>query len=128
MSPSSLAVLRVHSVTNSAELAGIGLEASKAFASVGARVIMVNRRQDQGQRAIEEIKKNTPDADVVWKGADFGKLEEVKTVFEGIAKTESRLDILLCSAGINSDQPGETVRSMLVRHLTHAGRQHRSSL
>jgi len=36
---------------------GIGFEIAKAFVRNGARVIMVNRKEEQGQEAIKEIKE-----------------------------------------------------------------------
>jgi len=87
---------------------GIGYEISRAFAKVGARVIMINRKEEQGDEAIEKIKKETDGkAQVEWIGCDLGKLSEVKEVFSGIREREKRLDLLILSSGINSNQYGE---------------------
>lgn len=73
---------------------GIGYEVSRAFAKAGAKVIMVNRKEEQGDEAIAKIKKETPEAKIEWVGCDLGTLSEVKEVFSGLAKKEERLDLV----------------------------------
>jgi len=87
---------------------GIGFEIAKAFVKVGARVIMINRKEEQGQEAIKQIKDECgQDAKIEWLPCDFGHLKEVKEVFTGIREREDRLDLLILSAGINANQYGE---------------------
>lgn len=73
---------------------GIGYEVSRAFAKAGARVIMVNRKEEQGDEAISKIKEESPEAQIEWIGCDLGNLKEVKEVFGGFAKREERLDLV----------------------------------
>ncbi|RAH46231.1 short chain dehydrogenase/reductase family protein [Aspergillus brunneoviolaceus CBS 621.78] len=88
---------------------GIGYEVARAFVLNGARVIMVNRKEEQGQSAIESIKKEAGEgAQIEWVPCDMGNLKEVREVFEGIRQREERLDLLILSAGINANQYGET--------------------
>ncbi|KUI54963.1 Short-chain dehydrogenase TIC 32, chloroplastic [Cytospora mali] len=102
---------------------GIGFEVSRALAHGGAKVIMVNRKEEQGQDAIKTIKDETPDADVDWKECDLGSLKEVKEVFTGLRKSLGRLDFLVLSAGINTNQYGEDAdgidRHFGVNYLGH---------
>jgi NAD(P)-dependent dehydrogenase (short-subunit alcohol dehydrogenase family) len=57
---------------------------------------MTNRKKEQGDEAIAKIQKeNDGQADVEWVGCDLGDLKQVKEVFDGIAKKEDRLDILI---------------------------------
>lgn len=86
---------------------GIGYEVSRALAHGGAKVIMINRSEEQGQNAIEAIKKETPDAEVEWKHCDMGSLKEVREVFTELRQSLNRLDFLVLSAGINVNQPGD---------------------
>jgi len=87
---------------------GIGYEISRAFVLNGARVIMINRKEEQGLKAIESIKKEAgAEAKIEWLSCDLGNLKEVKEVFTGLAKRENRLDLLILSAGINTNQYGE---------------------
>jgi NAD(P)-dependent dehydrogenase (short-subunit alcohol dehydrogenase family) len=87
---------------------GIGYEVARAFVKVGARVIMVNRKEEQGDDAIQMIKSEVgQDAQIEWVGCDMGNLKQIKEVIGGIAKKEERLDLLILSAGINVNQYGE---------------------
>jgi NAD(P)-dependent dehydrogenase (short-subunit alcohol dehydrogenase family) len=96
---------------------GIGYEISRAFVLNGARVIMVNRKEEQGQSAIDKIKEEAgADAKIEWIPCDMGNLKEIKEVFSGIRERESRLDLLILSAGINVNQYGETTDA-LDRHF-----------
>lgn len=83
-------------ITGGAE--GIGEEVARFFALFGARVILVNRKKEQGDEAIarisEECKKEGKDAKVEWVGCDLGNLKEVKEVFTGLAKKLDRLDLV----------------------------------
>ncbi|KAH2876044.1 hypothetical protein KXW22_004305 [Aspergillus fumigatus] len=82
---------------------GIGYEISRAFVLNGARVIMVNRKEEQGQSAIDKIKEEAgADAKIEWIPCDMGDLNEIKD--------------LILSAGINVNQYGETADG-LDRHF-----------
>lgn len=85
---------------------GIGYEVSRALAMANCRVIMVNRKEEQGNEAISNIKKDAPHAQVEWKECDLGHLASVRDVFSEIRERESRLDLLILSAGINTNQFG----------------------
>jgi NAD(P)-dependent dehydrogenase (short-subunit alcohol dehydrogenase family) len=70
-------------------------EIARAFVKVGARVIMVNRKEEQGEDAIKKIKDEVgPDAKIEWEGCDMGNLKEVKEVFTKIREREERLDLV----------------------------------
>lgn len=102
---------------------GIGFEVSRALAHGGAKVIMINRKEEQGQEAIKTIKEETPGADVDWKECDLGSLKQVKDVFTSLRESLDRLDFLVLSAGINTNQYGEDVdgidRHFGVNYLGH---------
>jgi len=84
---------------------GIGYEVSRSFALAHARVIMINRKEEQGSEAIQKIKEETNgEAQIEWLPCDLGNLKEIKEVFGGLREREKRLDLLILSAGINSNQ------------------------
>lgn len=85
---------------------GIGYEISRALAHAGCKVIMVNRKEDQGDDAIAKIKEESPNADVEWKKCDLGYLPRVKYVFSELRDSLERLDYLVLSAGINTNAFG----------------------
>lgn len=71
---------------------------------------MVNRKEEQGEDAIKKIKDEVgPDAKIEWEECDMGNLKQIKEVFTKIRERESRMDLLILSAGINVNQPGRTV-------------------
>ena len=71
-----------------------GFQISRAFALEGCRVIMINRKEDQGQASIDEIRKEKPDAKIEWEGCDLGTLKEVKQVFTGLRERLDRCDLV----------------------------------
>lgn len=85
---------------------GIGYEVSRALAHAGCKVIMVNRKEEQGTAAIDAVKKETPDAKIEWKECDLGNLAQVREVFGNLRESLDRLDYLVLSAGINTNQFG----------------------
>ncbi|KAF2144343.1 uncharacterized protein K452DRAFT_223861 [Aplosporella prunicola CBS 121167] len=88
---------------------GIGFEISQILALHGAHVIMVNRKEEQGQEAIKKIKEEVGEkAKIEWTSCDMGNLAQVRDVCTGIHKRMERLDLLILSAGINVNQYGET--------------------
>ncbi|KAL2066773.1 hypothetical protein VTL71DRAFT_2845 [Oculimacula yallundae] len=87
---------------------GIGYEIARAFVEAKARVIMINRKEEQGDDAIATIKKEVGEhAQIEWLHCDLGSLKEVKEVFTALREREKRLDLLICDAGINVNQYGE---------------------
>ncbi|PGG97663.1 hypothetical protein AJ79_09122 [Helicocarpus griseus UAMH5409] len=88
---------------------GIGYEISRAFALNGAHVFMVNRKEDQGQDAIDKIKEEGgQNVKIEWMPCDMGNLKQIKEVFTQFREKQERLDLLILSAGINANQYGET--------------------
>jgi len=86
---------------------GIGYEIARAFVQQNARVIMINRSSEQGTSAIKKIKEECGEGAMIeWVECDLGSLKEVRDVFGGLAERESRLDLLILSAGINTNQFG----------------------
>lgn len=66
---------------------------------MGCKVIMVNRKQEQGDEAIAKIKENVKkekgiEAQIEWRGCDLGKLSTVKETFSKLAKELDRLDLV----------------------------------
>jgi NAD(P)-dependent dehydrogenase (short-subunit alcohol dehydrogenase family) len=70
-------------------------EVARSFIKAGARVILVNRKEEQGDEAIRKLKEETGGSyDVEWVGCDLGSLKQTKEVFDGIAEKEERLDLV----------------------------------
>lgn len=70
---------------------------------------MINRKEDQGQDAIDKIKQEAgPTAQIEWMECDVGNFQQIKDTFTSLREREVRLDLLILSAGINVNQYGET--------------------
>jgi NAD(P)-dependent dehydrogenase (short-subunit alcohol dehydrogenase family) len=66
---------------------------------------MINRKEYQGDEAIQRIKDaaakaGVQDVQIEWKGCDLGDFNQVKEVFGGLAKSEPRLDFVSAEAGV----------------------------
>lgn len=83
---------------------GIGFEVARALANAGAKVIMVNRKEEQGEDAKATITAESPGASIDWKECDLGDLKQVREVFSSLRDSLDRLDFLVCAAGINTNQ------------------------
>lgn len=70
-------------------------EVARAFVLNGARVIMVNRKEDQGQAAIGKIKEEAGEhAQIEWISCDMGNLKQIKETFTRLRGREERLDLV----------------------------------
>lgn len=75
--------------------AGIGYEVARAFAESHARVLLLSRKVENGDRAAAEIKNTVSDkVDVHFVECDLGNLKHVKDVGDKIREEEERLDIV----------------------------------
>ncbi|EEB91227.1 hypothetical protein MPER_10449 [Moniliophthora perniciosa FA553] len=114
---------------------GIGYEVAKALAEAQAKVILLSRKEEKGEEAIQEIKKLQPTADVHFTSCDLGNLKQVREVSDRLRSSEERLDIVRVSemtwygidansprslshmpvlVSINTDVTGDTIESTFV--------------
>jgi len=87
---------------------GIGLEAAKALARMGATVVLVGRDPTRTQDALAEVRAAAPDAKVDSLLADFTSLQSVRKLAEDFKARYPRLDVLLNNAGLIMDRREET--------------------
>lgn len=81
--------------------AGAGYEASRAFLSKGARVVMMNRSVEKSKTAIAGLKQEFgPDADVTFVHMDLAVLASVREAAAELLKKVSSIDALICNAAI----------------------------
>jgi NAD(P)-dependent dehydrogenase (short-subunit alcohol dehydrogenase family) len=79
---------------------GIGLEASRAFAAAGAKVVVAVRNPKQGQEAVTEIKKTIPNAEITVRELDLASLKSVRQFAEDYLKSKQPLHFLINNAGV----------------------------
>ena len=78
---------------------GIGRGCARAFGIQGAEVVLVARKLDELQRAVDEIVSEGGCASAV--ACDVTNAEEVRSLFGGLG----RCDVLINNAGMNRPQP-----------------------
>jgi len=100
---------------------GIGKEAALELASMGHRVIMHGKRQQAGQKLVEEFKAKTGNPDIYYYNADLTDLQQIKTLAESVKRDFSRLDVLLNNAGVFMNEkiilPNGFEMTHMVNHL-----------
>lgn len=79
---------------------GIGLATAIRFAAEGAQVVIVGRRQDQLDNALQLIGH-----DAIAIQADVSKLDDLDRVFAEVKTATGRIDILFANAGLGEFQP-----------------------
>jgi len=87
---------------------GIGYEATKVFASKGARVIMGCRNLDKAKMAKDEIIKEFPHALLDIIQLDLTSFKSIKEFSYKVNDKYSKLDVLLNNAGIMTVPYGST--------------------
>ena len=80
--------------------AGLGREASRQLAAMGARIIMVCRNQEKAEQTRDEIIATTGNRNIGIQIADFASLEQVREMAGRVMKKYDRLDVLINNAGV----------------------------
>src|SRR5512137_2337610 len=78
---------------------GIGLEAAKVLAGMGAMIVGVGRNPQKCADAAQQIKAATGNAKVEFLMADLSVQAQVRQLAETFKQRYSRLDVLLNNAG-----------------------------
>ncbi|AOO61318.1 MULTISPECIES: SDR family NAD(P)-dependent oxidoreductase [Bacillus amyloliquefaciens group] len=90
---------------------GIGLAAAQKFVNEGAYVYITGRRQNELDKAVNQIGKN-----VTGVQGDISKLEDLDKLYDIIKQEKGKLDILFANAGIGSFLPlGEITEEQVDR-------------
>ncbi|WP_440813632.1 SDR family oxidoreductase [Pseudomonas syringae] len=79
---------------------GIGLASALGFAAEGAEVVIIGRRQEELNKALQLI---GPMATAIQ--ADISKLDDLDRVYTQVKATKGRIDILFANAGLGDFQP-----------------------
>ncbi|WP_324658793.1 glucose 1-dehydrogenase [Bacillus velezensis] len=90
---------------------GIGLAAAQKFVNEGAYVYITGRRQNELDKAVNQIDKN-----VTGVQGDISKLEDLDKLYDIIKQEKGKLDILFANAGIGNFLPlGEITEEQVDR-------------
>ncbi|GAB6878152.1 oxidoreductase [Halorubrum gandharaense] len=106
--------------------AGLGYEATTAFARKGATVVMACRSLDRGATAAREIRDRLPDgtgATLDVRQCDLASLESVRAFADGVREAYDELHVLCNNAGVMAIPYQETddgvEKQFGVNHLGH---------
>ncbi|MED1920421.1 glucose 1-dehydrogenase [Bacillus velezensis] len=90
---------------------GIGLATAQKFVNEGAYVYITGRRQNELDKAVNQIGKN-----VTGVQGDISKLEDLDKLYDMIKQDKGKLDILFANAGIGNFLPlGEITEEQVDR-------------
>ncbi|TAH82721.1 glucose 1-dehydrogenase [Bacillus subtilis] len=90
---------------------GIGLATAQEFVNEGAYVYITGRRQNELDKAVNQIGKN-----VTGVQGDISKLEDLDKLYDIIKQEKGKLDILFANAGIGNFLPlGEITEEQVDR-------------
>ncbi|ROW12556.1 hypothetical protein VMCG_00318 [Cytospora schulzeri] len=88
---------------------GLGKQSVLEFARHGAKEIwLASRSTEKSDQAIEDIKKQVPDANIKPLSLDLTDLESVRNAARTFTQSSDQLDILLLNAGIMAAPAGQT--------------------
>lgn len=79
---------------------GIGKEATKEIAKLGAKVYMACRSLDSAEQAKDEIVKETGNPNVFVKHLDLASVDSIQKFADSFKQNESKLDVLINNAGL----------------------------
>src|SRR5262245_6356809 len=82
---------------------GIGKETAVALAAAGARVVIVCRTRDKGERALAEVRRRSG-GDVSLFVADLGAQRAVRALAAELVAALPRVDVLVNNAGLILDR------------------------
>jgi dehydrogenase/reductase SDR family protein 12 len=102
---------------------GIGFEAARGLADLGAEVTLLCRNHDKGEAAAESIRKSTGNRRVHCFRVDLSDLKDVESAVIELGKEP--IDVLVHNAGILPDERVESVDGLELTFATHVAGPHR---
>jgi retinol dehydrogenase 14 len=99
---------------------GIGKATATVLAAMGARVVVTGRNEERGERAVEEIRRESG-GEVSLMLADLAVQADVRRLAEEFQERHDRLDVLVNNAGVVQSERTETPdgieTTLAVNHL-----------
>lgn len=81
---------------------GIGFETARTFLENGAKVAIFGSREETVKKALESLKRENADYEVIGLHPTLTNEEEVKTAFETVKEKFGKIDVLINNAGVSS--------------------------
>lgn len=79
---------------------GLGFAVAKRFADEGALTVILCRNQERGEKAVLELKKETPDAAVELMICDLASMSSIQNFIREFRRKYTKLDILFNNAAV----------------------------
>ena len=79
---------------------GAGFEATKLLVSKGAKIVMLTRDPKKARSAINEIKEEFSNAEILYIHLDLASLSSVRKAAQEIKEYVPKIDALICNAAI----------------------------
>ncbi|XP_040187901.1 retinol dehydrogenase 11-like [Rana temporaria] len=98
---------------------GIGKSVALDFARRNGRVVLACRSRERGQKALEEIQRETGNRNVVLEILDTSSMSSVRAFADRILRNETRLDILVNNAGASGMPHAVTSEGLEVTYATN---------
>ena len=86
---------------------GIGFATAQAFLREGAKVIVAASREETAQKAVEKLRAEFPQAEIMGISPDLASMDSVRQAFAQVADRFGRIDILVNNAGASESTPIE---------------------
>jgi NAD(P)-dependent dehydrogenase (short-subunit alcohol dehydrogenase family) len=87
---------------------GIGKASAVALASMGAEVVIVGRNEERGERAADEVRRESGNEKVSLMLVDLSVQADVRRLAEEFKERHDRLDVLVNNAGLVQSKRTET--------------------
>ena len=84
---------------------GIGYEIVRTFLENKAKVVLFGSRQETVDKAVNSLKEENPEYEVLGLFPNLSNELEVKNAFQTVKEKYGRIDILINNAGISSSTP-----------------------
>ena len=84
---------------------GIGFATADRFLEEGAKVILCASKQENADRAVEQLKEKYPDAVVLGISPNLAVLDEVRAAYDAAEEQVGSVDIVVNNAGISDSTP-----------------------
>lgn len=92
--------MRGKTVVITGATSGIGLEAAKEIAALGAKVVVVGRNDEKAEKARAAVVEASGNGDVHIASGDLGTAAGVRHAIDGILTATDRIDVLANNAGL----------------------------
>jgi NAD(P)-dependent dehydrogenase (short-subunit alcohol dehydrogenase family) len=78
---------------------GIGLATAKKLAQHGARLVLISRNSDKGEKVVHDLREVTGNNSIEFMQSDLSSQDSIRKVAKSFRKKYDRLDILINNAG-----------------------------